>query len=279
MPDHISTPPHAMPAAVFTRQGDVWHPTSLSSGPWDPQAQHGGAPAALLVHIAETAMADPAWQLSRLTLELIKPVPVAPLTVEQQLQQSGRSTARLTCDVYAGDVLVARAHALMVRGEAFAPPAAIPGWSPEQLLPLPDDCQESLQIPGMKKNLSFYHAAMDHRMAQGDASGPGPAATWFRLTVPLVEGQPTSPAMRAAAAADFGSGVSWVLSAEHYLFSNADLSLHLHRAPQGEWIGLLAETHIDAGGIGTAFSRLYDSKGLVGVAAQTLVLRQRRAPG
>jgi hypothetical protein len=93
----------------------------------------------------------------------------------------------------------------------------------------------------MPSSVSFYSTAMDHRLAQGDPTQPGPAAAWFRLTVPLVNDQPTSPAMRAAAAADFGNGVSWVLPADRYLFSNADLSLHLHRPPEGEWIGLLSE--------------------------------------
>jgi Thioesterase-like superfamily len=127
----------------------------------------------------------------------------------------------------------------------------------------------------MPSSVSFYSTAMDHRLAQGDATQPGPAAAWFRLTVPLVNDQPTSPAMRAAAAADFGNGVSWVLPADRYLFSNADLSLHLHRPPEGEWIGLLSETQAHGGGVGTTLSRLYDLRGPIGVATQTLVLRER----
>ena len=81
--------------------------------------------------------------------------------------------------------------------------------------------------------------------------------------------------MRAVAAADFGSGVRWVLPFDRYLFANADLSLHLHRPPEGEWIGVLAETQAHGGGAGTTLSRLYDVHGPVGVATQTLVLRER----
>ena len=65
---------------MFTREGDAWLPSALSRGPWDPRAQHGGAPSALLAHVAESAIAEPGWQLARLTVELVKPVPVAPLT-------------------------------------------------------------------------------------------------------------------------------------------------------------------------------------------------------
>jgi hypothetical protein len=128
----------------------------------------------------------------------------------------------------------------------------------------------------MPTGVSFYQTALEHRMAQGDSALPGPAAAWFRLSVPLIEGQETSPASRAIAAADFGSGLSWVLPLDRYLFSNADLDVHLHRQPRGEWIGLLSETQADESGVGTAFSRLYDVHGPVGVATQTLVMRERR---
>lgn len=262
------------PAAVYAQQDEVWHPSILSSGPWDPRAQHGGAPGALFAYLAEATVPGPEWQLSRLSIELIKPVPVAPLTVRQEVHP-GRSTTRITIDLLADDMLMARAHALLVRGQPFVPPPELPGWSPAQLLPPPAECSEPLFIPGMVKGTSFYHTAMEHRVAQGDTTRPGPAAVWFRLTVPLVQGQTTSPAMPAAAAADFGSGVSWVLSAEHYLFANADLSLHLHRPAAGEWIGLLSETQPHGGGVGTALSRLYDMHGPIGVATQTLVLRER----
>ncbi|KRA32855.1 MULTISPECIES: thioesterase family protein [unclassified Nocardioides] len=260
--------------AVFTREGDTWLPSVLSRGPWDERAQHGGAPAALLAHVAESAVGQ-GWQLSRLTIELIKPVPVAPLTTRVEVHP-GRSTTRVTLDLCAGDVLVARAHALLILGQPFELPSGLPGWSPEALLPGPDDCTERLLIPGMPDGVSFYQTAMDHRMAQGDTTQPGPAAAWFRLAVPLIEGQPTSAAMRAIAAADFGNGLSWVLPADRYLFSNADLNVHLHRPPIGEWIGLSAATHADGGGVGTTLSRLYDVHGPIGVAIQTLVMRERR---
>lgn len=274
MSDASSSPETALPGAVFAQDGALWQPSVLSRGPWDARAQHGGAPCALLVHLAERALPDPAWQLSRLSVELIKPVPVAPLSSRQDIHP-GRSTTRMAIDLLADEVLVARGHALLVRGQPFALPSGLPGWSPEQLRPLPDQCHERLRIPGLPEGVSFYQSAMDHRMAQGDAAQPGPAAAWFRLKVPLVQGQATSPAMRAAAAADFGNGLSWVLPAERYLFSNADLSLHLHRPPDGEWIGLQSETQAHGGGVGTTLSRLYDVHGPVGVAIQTLVMRER----
>ena len=267
----------SLPTAVFAQDGAVWLPSVLSRGPWDARAQHGGAPSALLAHLAESALPEPGWQLTRLSIELIKPVPVAPLTVRLETHP-GRSTTRMTIGLYAEDVLVARAHALLLRGQTLALPAELPGWSPAQLLPQPSDCPTLVRIPGLPSGTSFHQSALEGRVAQGDLTQPGPAAAWFRLTVPMVQGQTTSPAMRVAAAADFGNGLSWILSPERYLFANADLSLHLHRPPEGEWIGLLSETQADSGGAGTTLSRLYDVHGPIGVAVQTLVLRERNTP-
>lgn len=263
--------------AVFTRDGETWLPSVLSRGPWDERAQHGGAPGALLAHVAESAVDEPGWQLARLSIELIKPVPVAPLTTRSEVHPA-RSTTRVTLELLAGDVLVARAHALLVRGQPFELPPGLPGWEPAQLLPGPDDCTQRLLIPGMPTGVSFYQTAMEHRMARGNTAEPGPAAAWFRLAVPLIEGQPTSAAMRAVAAADFGNGLSWVLPADRYLFSNADLNVHLHRPPVGEWIGLSSATQPDGSGVGTTLSHLYDASGPIGVAIQTLVMRERRDP-
>lgn len=263
------------PTCVFTRQGEAWLPSALSRGPWDPRAQHGGAPCALFVHVAEEAMPEPGWQLARLTVELIRPVPVAPLRTECQ-SFAARTTTRLTIDLFQADTLVARAHALMLRQQALRLPPDMPGWTPAQLSPLPADCRERLRIPGLPDaSTSFYGTAVETRNAQGDPSKPGAGAAWFRLQVPVVEGHATSPAMRAVAAADFGNGLSWVLPAERYLFANADLSLHLHRQPIGEWIGLMSQTQMDGSGAGTTLSRLFDEQGGFGVAVQTLALRER----
>jgi len=262
-------------SVVYEQQGDAWLPTELSRGPWDERAQHGGAPCALLAHVAESAVAEPDWRLARLSVELIKPVPIAPLKTRVSLESS-RATSRVSIDLLAGDVLVARAHALLLRGEPLALPDHLPaGWSPERLEPLPVSCNESVRIPGLPKVRSFYRTAMETRVAQGDPAKAGPSAAWFRLTAPIVRGTTTSPATRAAAASDFGNGLSWVLPADRFLFANADLSLHLHRQPVGEWIGLLSGTEVHGGGTGVTMSRLYDESGPIGIAIQTLVLRER----
>jgi len=190
--------------AVFVREdANSWRASELSRGPWDPRAQHGGAPCGLLAHIAESAVEGEGWQLARLTVELIRPVPVDSLSSSVNVE-AGRTTARVEITLMAQGKPVAKAHALLVRTQAVAPPEETlqRPLAPALSMPAPSDCTAPLRIPGLPDVRSFYYTATESRVAAGDAAAPGPAAAWFRLRVPLVAGAANSPAMRAAAAAD-----------------------------------------------------------------------------
>ncbi len=111
------------------------------------------------------------------------------------------------------------------------------------------------------------------RFVRGTFAEPGPATAWIRLRVPLVAGEATSPLTRVAAAADFGNGISWVLSRSGgYRFINPDLTIYLHRHPEGEWIALESTTLPDPLGVGLAESRLYDEQGPIGRSVQSLLI-------
>ena len=117
-------------------------------------------------------------------------------------------------------------------------------------------------------------------MVAGGFDAPGPGIDWIRLSAPLVAGEPTSPLCRAVAAADFGNGVSSLLSRESgYTFLNADLTVYLHRDPVGEWICLDAQTELSALGIGLAESRLWDERGPFGRSLQSLLVDRPRPTG
>ncbi|MBW3654187.1 MAG: thioesterase family protein [Actinobacteria bacterium] len=77
------------------------------------------------------------------------------------------------------------------------------------------------------------------------------------------------------AAADFANGLSWILPFDEWLFVNTELTVHLHREPAGEWIGLDARTISDASGIGLSTGLLHDLHGPFGVCAQALFVERR----
>jgi hypothetical protein len=103
----------------------------------------------------------------------------------------------------------------------------------------------------------------------------GPGAAWIRANRPIVEGEPITPLMRAAVAADFCNGLSSVLDFRQWTFVNGDLTISLARMPVGEWVLLDAESWIGPNGAGIAFGSLADEQGYFGRSVQSLVIEPR----
>jgi hypothetical protein len=116
---------------------------------------------------------------------------------------------------------------------------------------------------------------MEYRFVSGSFLERGPATVWMRPRHPLVEGELPTPLQRVLIAADTGNGASATLDLARHLFINVDLTVHLHRLPEGEWVCLDAITLPEATGVGLAESRLYDERGALGRSLQTLLLRER----
>jgi hypothetical protein len=120
---------------------------------------------------------------------------------------------------------------------------------------------------------------MEWRALRGSFEEPGAATIWARQQVDLVAGEAPSPLQRLLTVADSGNGVSNRLDPREWWFINTELTVHLHREPDGEWIGLDAATVIGPNGIGTALSTLHDVHGPVGGGSQALLVRPRTPTG
>src|SRR6201999_2511212 len=83
------------PDAVFVQDGDVFHATELALGPWYPGALHGGAPAALIVHVLGAHPVADGLRLARITYEFVRPVPLGALSVDVQVVRPGRRVTLL----------------------------------------------------------------------------------------------------------------------------------------------------------------------------------------
>jgi hypothetical protein len=262
-----------MADAIFLPDGPRFIPTELARGPWSPEAQHGGPPAALLARALAREPADGDMLVARLTVELLRPVPIAPLTVATRVERRGRKVQLLGASLHAGDVEVARATALRIRRAALPVPADLPR-SPTPPAPAAGVDGQPPWAAALGY-AAFHNEGVEHRFVAGSFASAGPATDWIRLRVPLVAGEETPPLARVAAAADFGNGVSWTLSRlDGWGFINPDLTLYLYRVPVGEWICLDAVTHVASEGVGLAESRLFDEVGGIGRALQSLLLER-----
>jgi hypothetical protein len=237
-------------------------------GPWDPTAQHAGPPAALLTRELERCSPREDLVLARITCEILGPVPVeGELSALARVTRAGRSVELLEAELAAGGRVAMRATAWRVR------PAPVTAGPPGGPAPPPRPPAERPLPEGWRRD--GYLAAVEWRFARGDWAEPGPAAVWSRLRVGIVEGEEPSPLQRLLAVADSGNGASSELELRSWLFINPELTVHVLRAPRGEWICLDATTTIHAGGAGTALSVLSDDDGPVAHGAQSLLVAPR----
>ncbi|HYV15303.1 MAG TPA: thioesterase family protein [Conexibacter sp.] len=259
-----------MADAIYVPDGpDRFMPTELARGPWDPDAQHGGAPAALLARAVEHLDGGTAMAVVRLTYELLRPVPLAPLELRSRVTRPGRRVQLVEASLHHDEQEMVRATALRIRQDdvsapqpAATPPPAGPG-------------EGALLVAPSERPTSFAWDAMEIRFVAGSFWEVGPAFAWFRLRAPLVAGEQPSPLQRLAAAGDFGNGIATAVSWRTHVFINPDLTLYVERLPEGEWVGLDARTRLGEAGAGVSDSVLHDERGRVGRAQQSLYVAER----
>jgi hypothetical protein len=251
--------------AIFRVDGAHVVTSPDAAGPWDPNMQHGGAPASLVVWAAERIPAAVPMQVARVTIDLMRPVPIAPLTLETEVLREGRKIQLCAVRLFANGTLTVGATVLKIK---------------KQAQPLPDDVVEPpLDVAAPEQSRvepqnSPFGLGMTIRAARGRFGGVGPGAIWYRAERPLIAGSPISQAMRAVAASDFCNASS-ALDFRQWIFLNADLTVSMAREPVGEWILLDAVSWIGPAGAGLAMARLADMKGYFGRCAQSLVIEKR----
>lgn len=267
-----------MTEALFEIDGARYIPAELTRGPWDPGAQHGGPPSALLARAIARHEDGERTITTRVTVELLRPVPLRPLTLAVRFVRPGKRVQLVEASLQSDGVEVARATGLRLRrGDT-----ALPEGPLQPPLPPPPppgegrDRGDRARYEG--EAVQFHLVAVDHRVVAGGFEQPGPATDWIRVRHPLIAGEQTSGLCRAMMAADFGNGLGSVLSrSDGYSFINPDLTVYLHRHPVGEWICLDARSEVAPLGVGLAESRLWDVEGPVGRSLQSLLI-ERRAP-
>jgi hypothetical protein len=262
------------PAALFVREGSGYRATALSSSPWSRDALHGGPPAALLATEIERFEDAERFLVVRMTVELLRPVPFDRLEISTRLRRPGRNVQLVEATLRSPEHDVARATGLRMRRTEVTLPEDMPEHAP----PPPGPEQGRPARRGAGPFLQGFHTeGVEHRFLRGSFAEPGPAVDWIRVKYPLVEGEPISPLARVCAAADFGNGISGLLPGTH-IYINPDLTVYLHRYPQGEWVCLDSITHIQREGVGLAESRLSDERGPIGCSMQSLLVSEREAP-
>ena len=262
-----------MANAIFTRSANERYiPSEHARGPWDADALHGGAPAALITREFERMEPGSQLAIARLSFEFLKPIRFEPLLLSTEVIRDGRRVQVLGAELRAGSELICRASALRIQEV----PAGLPSNGPPPAAAMPGPEEGTAQEFALNGSTAASFATTGIEMSWlSDPWSLGPGRVWMRPRLHFLPDDPATPLMRLAGVADFGNGIAAELPFDEYFFINADLTIHLWRRPVGEWIGLDARTLLIENGVGTAESVLHDLDGPVAQAFQTLVVQPR----
>lgn len=268
-----------LPPAPYlpTSDPDVVESTPLALAGWYDDGQHGGVVSALLGRAIERVPTLAEMETARLTVELFRIVPIVPLRTETRVVREGKRIQVVEASLFGPDDLeLARAVAVRLRRtalslpqEALTPPLDVS--APSEIEP-EDMGSWGIGEPG---RILYHRCAIEVREIGVGFTEPGPGAMWLRVHRPLVDGEPISPLARAVVTGDFVNGLSRLLDPRRHVFMNADLTIHLHRAPDGEWVGVDAASRYAETGRGVAQGRLFDVHGDIGRSTQTLFIDAR----
>lgn len=249
-------PPVEEGAALFEQDGDRFVPSSYAQGPWDPRNQFGGSPAALLATLVEQVPSLVPMQVGRLTVDLLRPVPLAPLTADVRIIREGKRIQVIAASLFSDDIEVVRSSALRIR-ESELPDGSLP--DSECPNPLPSEPRLGAREPFPLASAHGSRLAVEYLFE--DAGGHYSQPTWVRLLVGIIAAQPTSPLARLAYTADLASGIG-ERTGMAVRGINADVAINVIRYPEGEWLCLDGRGWTSRTGIGQVQATLSDQRGM-----------------
>lgn len=254
------TQPELPREPYFDPRDGFFAPRPHARSPWSADMLHGRVVAGLLGREIEIAHGDPAFQFTRLTVDMFRVPPMKPLEVRSELTRDGNRIRVAAATLWCEGVQVAQASGVLLRrGEEPAGEV----WSPQHWdMPHPDDVPGRPGLGGEIKS-----------QPREGGLGFGKRA-WMRETIELVAGEPLTPFLRAALAVDFVSPLANAGS-DGLEFLNADVTLYLHRDPKDVWIGFDVTGHESSGGVGLGACTLYDLEGAIGYGVVCAVANRR----
>lgn len=254
-------------------RGEKFAATDFVRSTWSAAIQHAAPVSALLVRGLQRCEAREDTRLSRVVVDLLGPVPAeGDFWVRARRERSGKQIELISAEMLAQGPdgqprPVARASGW--RLQTLDTAAVVHAPAPP-LRPVSE-----ARSRDMKKDWdrNYVHSLDWRWLTTPMAEGPG--ESWIRPEVDLVQGESMTPLERLFAVADDANGIGTKLDIRKWTFLNTDLAVHIHRVPDGEWVGIRAETNYGPDGIGTTLGTLFDETGAVGAIQQSVLVRPR----
>jgi hypothetical protein len=250
----------------FVRAGAAYQPQPISAGPWDPRRLHGRVLIGLLAHAIERRCGDAAYMPARLTVDMYRLPDFSPITVETRMVRDGHRIKVIDAEAFSAGQSIGRATSQLLR-RTENPPGRI--WTPPTWdAPAPD----ALPPPG--NQAAALGGMWEIRPIVGAMGTLGLRRAWMAEVRALIGGEPLTPFVRAALAADFASPFANAGDAG-LAYINSDVTLYLHREPTDRWLGFEVTNHNATDGVAIGECGVYDVEGAIGWVSVCALAQKR----
>ncbi|MGW7618696.1 thioesterase family protein [Streptomyces antimycoticus] len=244
-----------------------YKPTAHVSGAWSTDEQHFSPLGGLIVHAIDRHLAarpHTGLLLSRISFDILGRLALDECEIRVETVRPGRTIELIEAVVLIADRPVVRARAWLLAtvdtaavaggaGDRLTPPEKLAPWSMASLWP------------------GGYIASLDSRPLAPPQ--PGRATVWVSTPLALVAGQTSTPLASYITLVDTANGIAVRQPPTAWMFPNVDLTLHLHRQPEGGWAGLDTTVTFGPTGQGITSTVLHDLRGPIGHVQQILTVR------
>lgn len=239
--------------------------TIHAQGAWSDKEQHMAVATGVITAELEHYNPRPDMNFGRISLDIFGMIHFGEFSITTKTIRPGKTIELLESVMESqGRVcIVARAWRILTHDthfisgtedEVVTHPAELPDWE------------------GMKHWPGGYIASIQVKAHPDRRAGKG--IVWINTPIEMVEGQETSDFVHIMGLIDSANGVVPRRGADRsWGYPNLDLQIHMHRIPQGRWLGLETIQQYGSSGIGLTSSILHDEHGPFGRSEQILTIR------
>ncbi|HAI70794.1 MAG TPA: thioesterase [Idiomarina baltica] len=241
-------------------------PNEPAQGAWNPHEQHMAPASGLLARELEQFSPRDDMRIGRISFDIFGLITFGEFTITTQVIRPGRTIELVESLMQAEGKTCISARAWRM---AIDDTSSIHGIEDDKVLH-PEDYPE---WTGIKKWPGGYIKSIEARRDNNSRAGKG--IVWLNNPLAMVEGMPTSDLAHLIGMVDTANGIvprqegnfSWA-------FPNLDLQVHMHRLPEGQWLGLETTQQYGTDAVGLTSSILHDVHGPFGRSEQILTLRK-----
>jgi len=243
----------------------TYEPNIHAQGAWNPHEQHMAPASGIITRELEAFNPNEHLRIGRISFDIFGLISFDRFTIETRTIRPGKTIELIESTMKSqGKIcIVARAWRMMIHDTSsvhgleddyVSTPDLLPAWN------------------GMLRWSGGYIQSIDVRI--GPNHRPGKGIVWVNTGVEMVEGESTTDLAHIIGLVDTANGIVPRQEGEFkWAFPNLDLQVHMHRLPQGAWLGLETIQQYGSDGVGLTSSVLHDIHGPFGRSEQILTIR------